>query len=97
MSTASTQCLNAILSSSSGHFQTAISFLLTCLIFTRATAGPVALAAVGDDDAGVVSETADLLYHVLLLLRQRGLSLTAVAAELEMRHANRLASAKSAD
>ena len=57
----------------------------------------VALAAVGDDDAGVVSETADLLYHVLLLLRQRGLSLTAVAAELEMRHANRLASAKSAD
>jgi phosphoribosyl-ATP pyrophosphohydrolase/phosphoribosyl-AMP cyclohydrolase len=57
----------------------------------------VALAAVGDDDAEVVSETADLLYHVLLLLRQRGLSLTAVAAELEMRHANRLASAKPAD
>lgn len=57
----------------------------------------VALAAVGDDDAEVVSETADLLYHVLLLLRQRGLSLTAVAAELEMRHANRLANAKSAD
>jgi len=57
----------------------------------------VALAAVGDDDAVVVSETADLLYHVLLLLRQRGLSLTAVAAELEMRHANRMASAKAAD
>jgi len=52
---------------------------------------------VGDDDVGVASETADLLHHVLLLLRQRGLSLTAVAAELEMRHANRLASAKSAD
>jgi phosphoribosyl-ATP pyrophosphohydrolase/phosphoribosyl-AMP cyclohydrolase len=57
----------------------------------------VALAAVGDDDAVVVSETADLLYHVLLLLRQRGLSLTAVAAELEMRHANRMASTKAAD
>jgi phosphoribosyl-ATP pyrophosphohydrolase/phosphoribosyl-AMP cyclohydrolase len=57
----------------------------------------VALAAVGEDDAKVVSETADLLYHVLLLLRQRGLSLTAVSAELELRHANRLASANSPD
>jgi phosphoribosyl-ATP pyrophosphohydrolase/phosphoribosyl-AMP cyclohydrolase len=57
----------------------------------------VALAAVGEDDAKIVSETADLLYHVLLLLRQRGLSLTAVAAELELRHANRVASASLGD
>ena len=57
----------------------------------------VALAAVGEDDAKVVSETADLLYHVLLLLRQRGLSLTEVAAELELRHANRVASATGLD
>jgi phosphoribosyl-ATP pyrophosphohydrolase/phosphoribosyl-AMP cyclohydrolase len=51
----------------------------------------VALAAVGEDDAKVVGETADLFYHVLLLLRQRGLSLAAVAAELELRHADRVA------
>jgi phosphoribosyl-ATP pyrophosphohydrolase/phosphoribosyl-AMP cyclohydrolase len=53
----------------------------------------VALAAAGGDDAAVVGETADLLYHLLLLLRQRGLSLAAVAAELELRHAARLAAA----
>jgi phosphoribosyl-ATP pyrophosphohydrolase/phosphoribosyl-AMP cyclohydrolase len=51
----------------------------------------VALAAVGADDAKVVSETADLVYHVLLLLRQRGLSLAVVAAELQLRHASRVA------
>jgi len=57
----------------------------------------VALAAVGEDDAKIVSETADLFYHVLLLLRQRGLSLAAVAAELELRHANRVANAVQDD
>jgi len=49
----------------------------------------VALAAVGTDDSKVVSESADLLYHLLLLLRQRGLSLADVVAELELRHAAR--------
>lgn len=49
----------------------------------------LALAAVGDDDAKVVGEAADLLYHVMLLLRGRGLSLADVAAELEARHASR--------
>jgi len=57
----------------------------------------VALAAVGDDDAKIVSEAADLLYHVQLLLRQRGLSLAAVAAELELRHADRVAALAEAD
>jgi len=52
----------------------------------------VALAAVGPDDSKVVSESADLLYHLVLLLRQRGLALADVAAELELRHAGRLSS-----
>jgi len=51
----------------------------------------VALAAVGEDDSKVVGESADLLYHLILLLRQRGLSLAEVAAELELRHAGRRA------
>lgn len=49
----------------------------------------VALAAIGPDDSKVVSESADLLYHLVLLLRQRGLALADVAAELELRHAGR--------
>jgi phosphoribosyl-ATP pyrophosphohydrolase/phosphoribosyl-AMP cyclohydrolase len=51
----------------------------------------LALAAVGDEDSEVVSEAADLLYHLLLLLRERGLSLADVVAELELRHAGRKA------
>lgn len=46
----------------------------------------LALAAVAEDDARVASEAADLLYHLLLLLRMRGLGLTDVVAELERRH-----------
>ena len=57
----------------------------------------VALAAVGNDDAAIVAETADLLYHLLLLLRQRGLSLGSVAAELELRHVARLAATTAVD
>lgn len=57
----------------------------------------VALAAVGDDDAKVLGETADLLYHLLLLLRQRGLSFAAVVAELELRHADRTSGARTED
>jgi phosphoribosyl-ATP pyrophosphohydrolase/phosphoribosyl-AMP cyclohydrolase len=49
----------------------------------------LALAAVGNDDSEVVSEAADLVYHLLLLLRERGLALADVVAELEMRHAGR--------
>jgi phosphoribosyl-ATP pyrophosphohydrolase/phosphoribosyl-AMP cyclohydrolase len=46
----------------------------------------LALAAVCDDDAKIIDEAADLLYHVLVLLRSKGLSLAQVAAELERRH-----------
>jgi phosphoribosyl-ATP pyrophosphohydrolase/phosphoribosyl-AMP cyclohydrolase len=46
----------------------------------------LALAAAAQDDARVTSEAADLLYHLVLLLRVRGLRLADVAAELERRH-----------
>ncbi len=44
-----------------------------------------ALAAVDGDDAEVCSEAADLLYHLLVLLRARGLGLSDVLATLERR------------
>ncbi len=46
----------------------------------------VALAATAGDDAELISESADLLYHLTLLLKARGLSLDQVAAELAARH-----------
>lgn len=46
----------------------------------------VALAAVAETPSRLTEEAADLLYHLLLLLRLRGLSLETVAAELEKRH-----------
>ena len=49
----------------------------------------VALAAVTADDSAVIAESADLLFHLALLLKQRGVSLAAVAAELELRHIGR--------
>ncbi len=50
----------------------------------------LALAATGGNEDEVVAEGADLLYHVALLLHERGLGLADVAAELERRHAERL-------
>lgn len=47
----------------------------------------VALAAAAETDKQVVAESADLLYHLLLLLKSRGLRLEQVVAELESRHA----------
>jgi phosphoribosyl-AMP cyclohydrolase / phosphoribosyl-ATP pyrophosphohydrolase len=47
----------------------------------------VALAAVGGDDPQVVGESADLVFHLLLLLKSRGLSLRDVVRELAQRHA----------
>jgi phosphoribosyl-AMP cyclohydrolase / phosphoribosyl-ATP pyrophosphohydrolase len=47
----------------------------------------VALAAVVETDDKVVAESADLLFHLLVLLRSRGLSLGSVVAELRSRHA----------
>ena len=49
----------------------------------------VALAAVAETDDKVISESADLLFHLLVLLKSRGLSLEHVIAELQARHANR--------
>lgn len=46
----------------------------------------VALAATGGSDDEVVAESADLLYHLLVLLRARGLPLARVVDELEARH-----------
>ena len=46
----------------------------------------LALAGVGDDRSRVVAETADLLYHVLVLLADRQVSLQEVVQELERRH-----------
>jgi phosphoribosyl-ATP pyrophosphohydrolase/phosphoribosyl-AMP cyclohydrolase len=49
----------------------------------------VALAAVADDDQKLLGESADLLYHLLLLLKSRNLSLDRVVRELAARHEQR--------
>jgi len=46
----------------------------------------VILAAKGQGDDRLISELADLTYHCLVLLAQRGLTPGDVAAELERRH-----------
>lgn len=46
----------------------------------------LALAGVGDDRGRIVAETADLLYHVLVLLAARDVSLDEVLQELQRRH-----------
>lgn len=46
----------------------------------------LALAGVGETDDKVIGESADLLFHMLALLRVRGLSLQQVVRELESRH-----------
>jgi phosphoribosyl-ATP pyrophosphohydrolase/phosphoribosyl-AMP cyclohydrolase len=48
-----------------------------------------ALAAVSRDDEGLVSECADLLYHLLVLLKSRDLTLERVVDELRARHASK--------
>jgi phosphoribosyl-ATP pyrophosphohydrolase len=45
----------------------------------------VIVAALGQSDERLVSETADLMYHSLVLLAARGVSLAQVEAELEKR------------
>ncbi len=49
----------------------------------------LALAAVAQSDEEIVDEAADLLYHAMLLLQVKGLSLEKVVAKLESRHAAR--------
>lgn len=46
----------------------------------------VALAAVTQADDRLISESADLLFHLTLLLKNRGLSLATVVRELQQRH-----------
>lgn len=46
-----------------------------------------ALAAVAQDEAALLGESADLLYHLIVLLRARGLSLDDAVAVLAQRHA----------
>ncbi|HVF35734.1 MAG TPA: phosphoribosyl-ATP diphosphatase, partial [Candidatus Saccharimonadia bacterium] len=43
------------------------------------------LAAVGRDDDGLLDEAADLAFHLLVLLRARGLGLADLAGRLERR------------
>lgn len=50
-------------------------------------AGELSAAALVGSDDEVVAEAADLLYHALVLLESRGLSLSAVERELGERHA----------
>lgn len=45
-----------------------------------------ALAAAGGDRQELIDESADLLYHLIVLLRDAGLSLADVAQRLEARH-----------
>lgn len=55
----------------------------------------VALAAVAGEADEVVSEAADLAFHLTILLRRRGLSWSDVSDELERRHRDRIATALS--
>jgi phosphoribosyl-AMP cyclohydrolase / phosphoribosyl-ATP pyrophosphohydrolase len=49
----------------------------------------LALAGVAQSDREIIGEAADLLYHTLLLLAVKDLSLAEVAAELESRHSQK--------
>jgi phosphoribosyl-ATP pyrophosphohydrolase/phosphoribosyl-AMP cyclohydrolase len=49
----------------------------------------VALAAVAQSDVKLLSESADLLFHLMVLLRSRNLNLAEVVSELAARHAER--------
>ncbi|HEY3229443.1 MAG TPA: phosphoribosyl-ATP diphosphatase [Roseiflexaceae bacterium] len=49
----------------------------------------VIVAAKGQGDQRIVEEMADLMYHALVLLVARGLSLADVEAELRRRHFKR--------
>lgn len=48
----------------------------------------VALAGVAQDDDRVIEESADLLYHLLVLLNERAISLRQVQERLKQRHQN---------
>jgi phosphoribosyl-ATP pyrophosphohydrolase/phosphoribosyl-AMP cyclohydrolase len=46
----------------------------------------VALAATAQGDTDVVAESADLLFHLLVVLAMRGISFDRIVDELEARH-----------
>ena len=46
----------------------------------------VALAAVAESTERLTEESADLIYHLLVVLRLRGLKLENIISELEKRH-----------
>jgi phosphoribosyl-ATP pyrophosphohydrolase len=50
-------------------------------------ASEAVIAAVAQDDAALRGEAADVLYHLLVMLRARGISLAEVLGELESRTA----------
>ncbi len=45
----------------------------------------VVIASLGEDDAALEGEAADLIYHLLVLLEARGVAIDAVLATLEKR------------
>jgi phosphoribosyl-ATP pyrophosphohydrolase/phosphoribosyl-AMP cyclohydrolase len=54
-----------------------------------------ALAAVAEDDAALIGEAADLIYHLTVLLRSRGLSLHEAVRVLKERHLAQTAAASA--
>lgn len=44
------------------------------------------IAALSDDDAALTGEAADLVFHLTVLLAERGLGWDRVAAEIDRRH-----------
>jgi phosphoribosyl-ATP pyrophosphohydrolase/phosphoribosyl-AMP cyclohydrolase len=55
----------------------------------------LALAAVAGDTDEQLNEAADLVFHLLVLLQQKGLSLGAVSSRLEQRHNHDVGAASS--
>jgi len=51
----------------------------------------VALAATTGDSAEIVQESADLIFHVLVLLKQQNLSFEDIATKLQQRHSEKQA------
>lgn len=43
------------------------------------------IAAMADDREGLIGESADLIFHLLVLLRAKGITLAEIAAELDRR------------
>ena len=44
------------------------------------------IAALAEDDADFINETSDLVFHLLVLLKEKGVSLETIAKNLESRH-----------